>query len=429
VKKGTRHIAYGRQEPAPEGSSPPSAVHRLPSTSSDGYAFVVLMITMTVMLIALAAALPSVYHESQREKEEELIFRGNEYARAIYLFQRQFQRFPKSVDELIRTNNIRFLRHAYKDPMNAKGKWRFIHVAPNGVLIDSLTMGPQMQAQFVGASGQSPSGQSGFGQSGFGQGASGQSGFGQSGFGQGASGQSGFGQSGFGQGASGQSGFGQSGFGQGASGQSGFGQSGFGQGASGSSQSSFTSGDSNGAGAQQPSNNQSQSSSAFGQSQGEQGNQDNPDTQKDAQKKKIRAACESDKSESAFSSFGSDQSLGTLIGGVASCSTKSSIRVWNKKTKYEEWEFLGVGFQLAAFPGVPQPQQQPQSGTGSQTTQPGQGFGPGQGGVGTFGPGPTPPAVQQPQNPPQNPPETPLTDQPAPDQPSEPPEAPDNPPQ
>jgi type II secretory pathway pseudopilin PulG len=151
------------------------------------------MIAMTVMLIALGAALPSVYHESQREKEAELIFRGNEYARAIYLFQRQFQRFPKSVDELIRTNNIRFLRHAYKDPINPNGKWRFIHVAPNGTFIDSLTMGPQAQAQFVGASGQSAPGQGSFGQSSFGQGASGQGSFGQSSFGQGSFGQSSFG--------------------------------------------------------------------------------------------------------------------------------------------------------------------------------------------------------------------------------------------
>src|SRR6516165_2173438 len=120
---------------------------------SDGYAFIALMIALTVMLIALAAALPSVYHESQREKEEELIFRGNEYARAIYLFRLKFQRFPTSVDELIRTNNIRFLRHAYKDPMSANGKWRFIHVGAGGALIDSLTMGPQQQPQFIGASG------------------------------------------------------------------------------------------------------------------------------------------------------------------------------------------------------------------------------------------------------------------------------------
>ncbi len=378
----------------------------------SGYAFVVLMIAMTVMLIALAAALPSVYRESQREKEEELIFRGNEYARAIYLFQRQFQRFPKSVDELIRTNNIRFLRHAYKDPMNPKGKWRFVHVTQNGMPIDSLTLGLQAQAQLVGASGQSA----------------------------------------FGQGQSGQGQSGQGSFGQGQSGQGSFGQSQPGQSQSGSGLSSFFGDEGTGGSPQQPSNDQSQSSSGvgsqsssgfgsqsssgFGQSQGNQGD---PNIQK-ANKEKIRAACAGNKSESAFLPA-DNQSLGTLIGGVASCSDKSSIRVWNKKTKYEEWEFLGVGYQLAAFAGVPQPQQQqPQPGIGGQTTQPGQGFGLGQGGAGAGGPGSTPPAVQPqnpsqnppqnpPQNPSQNPPDTPLIDQPGPDQPGDSPEAPDNPPQ
>src|SRR5881296_3348279 len=75
-----------------------------------GYALLVLMMT-TILLVSLTVALPSIYLEGQREREEELIFRGNEYARAIALFHRQFNRFPRTVDELLRTNGIRFLRH------------------------------------------------------------------------------------------------------------------------------------------------------------------------------------------------------------------------------------------------------------------------------------------------------------------------------
>jgi type II secretory pathway pseudopilin PulG len=349
----------------PRGSVGTFLIHRSSFSihHSDGYAFVVLMVAMTVMLIALAAALPSVYHESQREKEEELIFRGNEYARAIYLFQRQFQRYPKSVDELIRTNNIRFLRHAYKDPMSPNGKWRFIHVGANGTLIDSLTMGPQQQPQFVGASGQSP-------------------------------------------GNAPQS-----------SPTSG--------GSNGAAPLTFqqSSNGSNGAGSvtsQQPSNTDSQSSSSsmFGQTQEE---------QQAAKNAQIRAACQG-KSESAF--ITDNQVQGALIGGVASCSDKTSIRIWNKKTKYQEWEFLGVAFQPSAFPGVPQPQQPPlQPGTGGQPNQPGQGpgtgqgLGTGQGSVGTGGSGSAPPTGPQPQNPP----DTPLIDQPPPGQQGDTGETPDNP--
>jgi len=98
-----------------------------------------MMIMATVLLISLAAVLPSVYQEAQREKEQELIFRGNQYARAIYLFHNQMGRFPVSVKELLSTNGQRFLRHAYRDPMTPSGKWRFIHATATGIPIDSRT--------------------------------------------------------------------------------------------------------------------------------------------------------------------------------------------------------------------------------------------------------------------------------------------------
>jgi hypothetical protein len=98
-----------------------------------------MMMMVTVLLVSLTVALPSVYVEGQREREEELIFRGNEYARAIALFHRRFNRFPVSVNELLRTNGIRFLRHAYPDPMSRTGNWRFIHANINGTLLDSKT--------------------------------------------------------------------------------------------------------------------------------------------------------------------------------------------------------------------------------------------------------------------------------------------------
>ncbi len=109
------------------------------SPRSRGYALLVLMMMVTILLISLTAALPSIYVAGQREREEELIFRGTEYARAIGLFRRRFQRFPRSVEELLNTNGIRFLRRAYPDPMSRTGKWRVIHADATGALIDSET--------------------------------------------------------------------------------------------------------------------------------------------------------------------------------------------------------------------------------------------------------------------------------------------------
>ncbi len=98
---------------------------------------IIVMIVATLLLIGLTAALPSVYQEGRREREAELIFRGTQYARAVALFHKQFSRYPATTKELLQTNGIRFLRQEYRDPMDPKGKWRFIHVNAAGVLIDS----------------------------------------------------------------------------------------------------------------------------------------------------------------------------------------------------------------------------------------------------------------------------------------------------
>jgi type II secretory pathway pseudopilin PulG len=104
-----------------------------------GFGLIFIMITVTVLLIGLTVALPSVLQQGQREREAEVIFRGTEYARAIALFHRQFNRYPSSVKELLQTNMIRFLRQEYTDPMDPNGKWRFIHVNGVGVIVDSKT--------------------------------------------------------------------------------------------------------------------------------------------------------------------------------------------------------------------------------------------------------------------------------------------------
>lgn len=112
-----------------------------------GYALIIMMIAVALLLISLTAALPSLYQQGQREREKEAIFCANQYARAIYLFYRKFGRYPTSVKDLLNTSGIRFLRQPYPDPLSPTGRWRFVHVAAGGILIDSwnqstLTPGP-----------------------------------------------------------------------------------------------------------------------------------------------------------------------------------------------------------------------------------------------------------------------------------------------
>jgi type II secretory pathway pseudopilin PulG len=76
-----------------------------------------LLVAMAIMAVMMSVALPVWRTLGQREKEEELIFRGRQYARAITLYQRKFgAAYPPSIDALVAG---RFLRKKYKDPITS----------------------------------------------------------------------------------------------------------------------------------------------------------------------------------------------------------------------------------------------------------------------------------------------------------------------
>jgi type II secretory pathway pseudopilin PulG len=221
-----------------------------------GYILLIVMMMATLLLVSLAAAAPSIYVEGQREKEQELIFRGEQYARAIILFHQQFKRYPASVKELLHTNNLSFLRQAYPDPMTRSGKWRFIHATANGVVLDSKLLKPPGQSQ------NKPFGSDN----------------------------------------------GKSGSQSGSAGT----QTSRPATQDGSQQGSFSAG--------------SFSLPGMGQESGQNRQQN-----------------------SGSSFFSNDKSIGAFIVGVASTSHHQSIGVFDKRTEYDEWEFLGI----PGAPGAP----------------------------------------------------------------------------
>lgn len=80
-----------------------------------GYAMAALLVAMSIMAVMLTVAMPVWKQATQREKEEELIFRGMQYAHAIGLFQRKYANaYPPSLDVLV---NEKFLRKKFKDPI------------------------------------------------------------------------------------------------------------------------------------------------------------------------------------------------------------------------------------------------------------------------------------------------------------------------
>jgi len=107
----------------------------------QGYALLLVIFIATMLLIFATMAAPNIKTEGQREKEKEMIWRGRQYARAVKLYYRKMGRFPTSLDDLVKpkVGSLRFLRQAYKDPMNTQdGSWRLIYVGPAGQLIGSL---------------------------------------------------------------------------------------------------------------------------------------------------------------------------------------------------------------------------------------------------------------------------------------------------
>jgi type II secretory pathway pseudopilin PulG len=211
----------------------------MPFTASDsrhdpesGYVLLAVIFLTVVMLISLAIAAPKIATEIQRDKDIETIRRGEQYKRAIQLYYRHFGAYPATIDQLLNTNNMRFLRKRYTDPETGKDDWKPVlygqaHVRPlgffgqplsgiAGVGAASAVMGGASAGMYAisstttDANGLPVASDSSGSGSGLGMSGGADSGFG-SGFGSGSS--SGFG-SGLGQSGSGpgSSGTGQSGF-------------------------------------------------------------------------------------------------------------------------------------------------------------------------------------------------------------------------
>jgi type II secretory pathway pseudopilin PulG len=258
-----------------------------------GYMMITLMLALALITIALLAVLPSVKQQILRDREEEMQHRGTAYMRAIQHFYKKFNRYPTRVEELENTNNLRFLRRRYTDPMNrdrATGKEKdFKFLRQQDITLNSgPVLGQQTQAQG------GPGAQSGFG---------GQSGFGSQGGLGGA-------QSGFG----GQGGLGSFGGPTGAAQQTGPGSQ---PSASGGSGSSSSGGSSSAGTSSADSSNEDGSSSASGQ-----------------------ASSNSNQASGSSSGLNGPTFGGGPILGVASMSKEKTIRVFFEKNHYNDWLFV-----------------------------------------------------------------------------------------
>jgi type II secretory pathway pseudopilin PulG len=239
-----------------------------------------LLLVVALMGIFALAAYTTIEFEIRRDQEQEMIHRGVQYSRAIRGYYKKFGRYPTKLEDLDNTNNLRYLRKRYKDPLNKNKDFRLLHFGEQGVTLAGGIAGGSIPGASPAGS---PAGLNGSGAS--------TSAFGGSGLGGSGLANSGVNSSGVFAQSSGFGGNSNSGFGAGSNSQSTPGQ----QGTTPASGSDTT----------QPS-----AQVAAGSAQG--------DTSSSGQQLVARGP----------------------IVGVASISKKDTIRVFNKKKKYNEWQFV-----------------------------------------------------------------------------------------
>jgi hypothetical protein len=104
-----------------------------------GYAMLLAIGLIMLLLVTSTAIVADLRTQGRRQREEEAIWRGNQYARAIRLYFHKTGKYPQTLEDLTKgMPQLHFLRQAYKDPLNKDdGSWRFIYVNAAGQIIGS----------------------------------------------------------------------------------------------------------------------------------------------------------------------------------------------------------------------------------------------------------------------------------------------------
>jgi type II secretory pathway pseudopilin PulG len=118
----------------------------------QGYVLLTLILIMALLAIATATAITSITFNIKRDREEEMIHRGAQYARAIRAYYKKFGRYPATIENLENTNQMRFLRKRYKDPITGKD-FRLLHFGEAKLALSGMGGGVIPGANTLGSNG------------------------------------------------------------------------------------------------------------------------------------------------------------------------------------------------------------------------------------------------------------------------------------
>ena len=108
------------------------------SAGSKGFTYVGFLIFLAVAGLGLASFGEIASHAAQREKEAELLFRGNQFREGIASYYKKEQRYPQSLEQLLEDKRypmpVRHLRKLYRDPMSGEADWALVEAPGGGVM-------------------------------------------------------------------------------------------------------------------------------------------------------------------------------------------------------------------------------------------------------------------------------------------------------
>ena len=122
----------------------------------SGYAYLLALFMVLMVIVGSSVVLENAVTQGRRAREEEMMWRGQQYIRAIKRYYRKTGHYPQNLDDLEKgIGNVHFLRGPYPDPMNKneEGKWRFIYTNATGQIIGSTRYATMQQMAILDLNG------------------------------------------------------------------------------------------------------------------------------------------------------------------------------------------------------------------------------------------------------------------------------------
>lgn len=131
--------------------------HSVVGKGQRGIAYLAMLLVVAGIGIGLASVGTVWQTASQRDRERELLFVGEEFRKAIQQYYEGSpgsKRYPNSLEDLLQDQRYpgvrRYIRQIYRDPMTGQAKWGLVRAPEGGIMgVYSLAVGtPAKQANF-----------------------------------------------------------------------------------------------------------------------------------------------------------------------------------------------------------------------------------------------------------------------------------------